>query len=238
MNFRTMKQIILLPLLFFCVTFGYSQSVLLEENVDYYEDTPEYGPNRKHYVHFYGSYGHLLGSSKEGKSEIDPLLSSYFDLGSRYKRRFSQLFSIGYDLSLSNRNFRLAESDARNLPNNNLLDKEKINVFSLGAVIYSRFNVGRRGNYIGNFLDIGVFGGWNFSSRYYYKNEYKEGQYRKYSEYNPDYVKALNYGVLARIGYNRYVLFARYRFSDMIDTQGNYEDLPPFNIGVQIGFHK
>ncbi|MFW6019125.1 MAG: hypothetical protein ACOCPM_00965 [Bacteroidales bacterium] len=233
-----MKYFSLLPLLIFFVHFGNAQSVLLEESVDYYEDTTDFGPNRTHYYHFYGSYGHLTGASQEDKSKIDPLLSNFFDLGARYKRRFSQVYSMGYEVSLNNRNFHLADSDSRNLPDNNFSDKEKINVFSLAAGIYSRFNVGMRGNYIGNFMDIGVFGGWNFNSRYYYKNEYKKGQYRKYSEYNPDYVKALNYGVLTRIGYNNYVLFARYRFSDMINTEEDYKDLPPFTLGVQIGFHK
>ena len=240
MNFKTMQKIIILLLFLFPAFFADAQSVLLEEDVDYYEDVPEYGHNRKHYYHFYGSYGHMLGSTNEDKSKIAPFLSQYFDLGMRYKRRFSQFYSMGYDIIINNRNFRLADDESRNLPADDILDKESINLFTLEGGLYSRFNVdSRRGNYIGDFLDIGVFGGWNFLSRYYYKHEFTEGQNRKFSAYNPDYLETFNYGAFVRAGYNRYVLFARYRLSNLINTDdNNYEDLPAFNVGVQVGFHK
>ncbi|MCF8332322.1 MAG: outer membrane beta-barrel protein [Bacteroidales bacterium] len=215
-----------------------AQKVLLEEDVNYFEDIPENGPNRKHYYHFYGSWGMMFGSTENNRSPIKEALSYRFDLGFRYKRKISEFYSLGYELNLGNNNFRLADENARTLPDIKHYDKEKINLYNFGIGLYNRFNFGRRGNYIGNFMDIGAYGNWNYFSRYYYKDEVSNGEKRKFSQNNPDYMKPIQYGIFARIGYNRYVIFGRYRLSDMINSDTQYMDLPAYTAGIQIGFHK
>lgn len=214
-----------------------AQSVLLEEDVNYYEDIPETGPNRKHYYHFYGSWGVMFGATENNRSAIKPLLSYHYNLGFRYKRKLSNFYSLGYELTLGNKNFRLADDGARTIPAEKHYDKEKINMYSFGIGVYNRFNFGKRGNYIGKFLDIGAYGKWNYASRYFYKHETSDDEKRKFSQYNPDYINPLQYGVFARIGFNNIVIFGRYRLSELIDTD-TYVDLPVYTAGVQFGFHK
>jgi hypothetical protein len=233
-----MKKIFLLIALMIAFFSMDAQTVLLEEEVDYYEETPENGPNRKNFYHVYGSWGMMFGATDGGRSDIIPYFSDHGDLGFRYKRKFSNFYSMGYEVFTSSYAFRLADKNSRTLPDTIHYDKEKINLYALGAGYYNRFNFGRRGDYIGNFLDIGVYGEWNFASRYMYKHELNDGRKRKFKVSNPDYLNTLNYGAFARAGYNRYVLYARYRLSSIIDQDKKYADLPVFTVGIQIGFHK
>ena len=52
------------------------------------------------------------------------------------------------------------------------------------------------------------------------------------------YYEPFNYGVLARFGINRYVIYANYRLSDLFKSSYNYAELPRLTLGVQIGLHK
>ncbi|MFO8054185.1 MAG: hypothetical protein R6U19_03365 [Bacteroidales bacterium] len=219
-----------------------AQSVLLEEKVDFYEDTSRRGPNRTHYHHMYSGWGMMFGITNDGVINTDPLLSHYFELGMRYKLKLGKYYSLGYELGLNSYNFCLDKDDEnRSFPDTMQYDKEKVNLFALSGGLYHRINIDkRRGDYIGNFFDMGVYGEWNYASRYFYKEEYGKDRKRKVSVYNPDYLNDFNYGVFIRGGYNRYVVFVRYRLSEHIDSDANtnYHDLPPFNAGVQIGFHR
>ncbi len=238
MNFNIMRNILIILALIMTGAAANAQSVLMEEKVDFYEDLPERGPNRKHYTHGYGSWGVLFGSAENSYIRTNPLFSHYFNLGVRYKRKLSNVYSLGYELEAGSHIFRLAEDEGRSFPDTIHFDKEKVNLYTLGLGLYNRFNFGRRGDYIGNFIDLGVYGEWNFASRYFYKNKYGNDQSRKLSIYNPGYVNTFNYGAFVRAGYNRYVLFARYRLSEIIDTEKGFNDLPPFSVGIQVGFHK
>jgi len=52
------------------------------------------------------------------------------------------------------------------------------------------------------------------------------------------YMNSVNYGLTARIGYNRFVIFAMYRFSDIFKSSSDRIDLPRLNVGLQLGIHK
>ncbi len=237
MNFNIMRNILIILVLVLSGAAVKAQSVLMEEKVDFYENVAEKGPNRKHYTHGYGSWGILFGSGENNYIQTNPLFSHYFNLGIRYKRKLGNVYSLGYEVEAGSHTFRLAEDEGRAFPDTIHFHKEKVNLYSVGLGVYNRFNFGRRGNYIGNFIDIGVYGEWNYASRYFYKNKYGDGQSRKLSVYNPDYINAFSYGAFMRAGYNRYVIFARYRLSEVIKSGSGYNDLPPFTVGIQIGFH-
>ncbi|MFO8087911.1 MAG: hypothetical protein R6T91_08965 [Bacteroidales bacterium] len=233
-----MKYFFLTISLILAVHFVDAQQILLEENVDYYDEEPEIGPNRKIFYHFYMSGGLSFGLSAQSKSPVSPWLSSYVDYGFRYKRKLSEFYSLGVESFLSNKNFRLADKDRRTFPDERHYDREMVHLLTYGLGFYNRFNFGKRGNYIGNFLDLGVYGDWIFLSRYYYEDEYNDNQSRRISQYSPHYLKSLKYGVLARVGFNNIVVFGQYRLSELIDPNTGYEDLPLLTVGFQIGFHK
>ena len=53
-----------------------------------------------------------------------------------------------------------------------------------------------------------------------------------------NYLNDGNYGAYAQFGINRYVVYAKYRLSDMFNNSVQYSELPRLIVGFQIGLHK
>ncbi len=67
-----------------------------------------------------------------------------------------KFYAIGYDIHFSSMNYRLDQkSSSKIVPNNIKHDKEKLRFNNLGIELYNRFNVGRRGDRVGQFIDLG-----------------------------------------------------------------------------------
>jgi hypothetical protein len=101
-----------------------------------------------------------------------------------------------------------------------------------------RFNYGRRGNIIGKFIDLCAYGDWTFSASNNTKDKRQNGNHVKTRITHLNYYNSTNYGVLARIGFNRYVFYGSYRLSNMFKSSANFPELPRITVGLQIGFHK
>ncbi len=231
------RKLLLLVALCAMVPVASGQEQLLEGKGDIYDDFPSRGANRTHYYHPYITWGLHLGSAQA--MDIRTHRSHYFDLGIRYKLKFNRFLSAGYEVALSNSSFCLSDDPQRSFPDTIRYDRERINLLALETGLYYRINVDkRRGNYIGNFIDLGVYGRWNALSRYSYRHKPEEDRVVKYSKYYPDYVNALNYGVFVRVAYNRLVLFGRYRLSNALDFKLKDTYLPQVTAGIQIGIHK
>lgn len=231
-----------------------AQKVLLYQDVTSSTEKQTFGPNLKYFGHFYGGFG-LVASSSEKGSEVEYPASHEFLLGYRYKYKIAKFYALGWDLSLQSQTFKLKQHEGKTLPNPILHNEEKYRFTSLSLGIYNRFNFGRRGNHIGNFLDLGVYGSWVPFKTHLYKDDQLFGligpldgvKEVKVRETGLKYVADTNYGVQARLGFNRYVLYGTYRLSDLFEAgygvgNGNggiktYAELPRLTVGFQIGVH-
>ena len=52
-----------------------------------------------------------------------------------------------------------------------------------------------------------------------------------------DYYNPLNWGVVARIGFNRYIISATYRMSDYFKSSFKYPELSRLSVSAQIGLY-
>jgi Outer membrane protein beta-barrel domain len=216
---------------------AYSQDVLLEQNVDNLEAKPLYGPNLRHYVHGYIGLGFPVATSSD-QNFIKPVASADFNFGLRYKRRFTNFLAMGFDLGVTSTAYKIKQEDSKKVPDAQVNDKEKIQVNALMGDVWFRINVGRRGNYIGNYLDIGAYGGWNFMKKHKTINTNADDEKVKVSTTRLSYVEDISYGFMARMGTNRYALTARYRSSDIFVTGYDLPELPRLVIGVELGLFK
>lgn len=230
-----------------------SQDVLLEEVVFADSADPSFGPNYKNYSHFYIGFGIVAGKSITG-SQIKYGYSTEKSLGLRFKRKLNNVFSLGFNISYSHTQFHLSQDSTKTLPNNLLHDKERINFHNLYLGIYQRINWGKRGNYVGNFIDFGGRLYWPFAINHVTKdqlpaNHLNNGRMAKVKTSNLAYANPYNYCAVIRIGLNRYVFSASYRLSPLFKndpklfSQYNseiekYEDLPLIIVGIEIGMHK
>lgn len=236
------KKVTLSVSMLFLVNMAFSQGVVLEQDVNKDSIPPTFGPNLKNYGHTYIGLGWVLGQSDSAGATINMGSSTDFVVGYRYKRKLSNFYAIGFDLNYGVTSFNLKQDSSKILPNGVLHDKEKLNTNQLGLILYNRFNFGKRGNYLGKFIDLGGYGNFTFNVKHIYKDSYviansDNASVRKVVNTGLVYTNPVNYGVQARIGFNRYVFYGSYRLSDLFKSNFIYPELPRIIIGFQIGMH-
>jgi len=238
-----MYKIYFITLFCFLGFFSNAQTVLLEENVEKDTITPKWGQNYKNYQHFYIDYGFLVDQPEKKGADIKYGNTHTFSIGYRYKRRLCNFYAIGFDLSYYRFTYNLKQDSNKILPNTLQHNKEKLIFNNLSLELYNRFNIGRRGNLIGKFIDIGVYGNWAYGIKHFYRDELSNANPNNHANIvevtnkNLDYMENINYGLRARVGINRYTISANYRLSNFFKEKYNYPELPRLSIGLQIGFY-
>jgi len=220
---------------FLCLTVPlFAQNILMEKETEKLYEVSETGPNLKHFLHLYTGGSFYAGSS----SDIKPFYSGDFLVGLRYKRKISPLIATGSSLYWRNATYQYKE-DPEIIDEGTFLDKEKLIFNSLGSEMYMRINFDPdRGNYVGNFIDIGAYGEWIFSDAY---KTFKEGSFSLFNKQKTVYrglkkTRNFGYGALLRMARNKYVFFIHYRLSDYFKNDLNEPER--IVVGVQIGLHK
>jgi hypothetical protein len=238
-NFKmiVMKKIFLILCFAWACFSSYSQTVKLHEVVD---DTVmgKHGPNLKNFSHFYLGLGFMAGAADSTGSDILYGRSTDLVIGYRYKLRFSNFFAVGYDLSFNSYKYALKQDSQKLVPDTIQHNKENLSFNNLGASLYMRFNYGRRGNRVGHFIDLGGYGDWTFSAVNFTKDKRQNGNIVRTKISNLDYFNSTNYGLTARLGFNRYVFYGNYRLSDIFKSSKKLPEMPRLTIGLQIGFHR
>lgn len=233
MNFRFFTLLIGLML---CGIFGFAQQVLLEQDATFDTIAPTRGPNRANFSHFYISYGVPISDVHTG-AEILTGKSFDFDFGYRYKRKISNFYALGFEIYYKVQDFNMKQDSGKIVPDTILHDKERLRFNNLGVGLYNRFNFGKRGDLVGNFLDIGVYGSWTYRLAHITKDELPNGNKVRTHTRGLNYYEPINYGVIVRLGFNRYVFYGAYRLSDLFEQSYNYPELPFISAGIQIGMH-
>ena len=147
---------------------------------------------------------------------------------------------MGSIINCNLKKFNIRQNANKIFPNNSLSDNEKLLTRNLALELFNRFNYGKRGNYIGNFLDIGAFGEWNFFPTYVVDNKSSSSFSGKTKLIHSDlrFTNVFNYGVTACLGFNKYVIYSSYRLSNVFRSSSNFAELPRFIIGLQLGLHQ
>ncbi|HSI91615.1 MAG TPA: hypothetical protein VK927_10895, partial [Adhaeribacter sp.] len=176
--------------------------------------------------------------------------------GARFKYKVGEVYSLGFDAYINPQTFYLKQEEGKNLPNPLLHDMEKFKFTNVGLGFFNRFNYDKRGNYMGNFIDLGVYGNWMPVRNFIYQTDdlppavgYVTGANAiKVRQTGLKYITKLNYGATVRAGFNRYVFYATYRLSDLFDADyavsdgaGNiytFAEMPRATIGFQLSMHK
>lgn len=234
-------QIRFLVLVLFCALAAFpakAQEVLVYEDLQGDSLIPEYGMNRKHYRHPFTGFGFFAGGAGDPSGNIKSAKSWSFEYGVRYKRKFNHHLSAGVDWSFSRLQYSPAAWELPSLVGDMPLNSEKLVLVQTGLGLYQRFNwQKRRGDFIGRFIDVGVYGNWTFASRHAYSFEMSTGEKVKVKKSGLNYVNPFDYGLLARIGFGNFVLKSSYRFSDHFKSASGLEEFPRLYIGFEMGLH-
>ncbi|NVO21095.1 MAG: outer membrane beta-barrel protein [Bacteroidetes bacterium] len=227
----------LLTLMIVCLSFfAFSQDIVLSQDVKSDSIRPTNGPNLKNYKHLYVGLGFPVFTNEE-VNYLKPGTSMVVDYGIRYKRRFNNTFALLADLSVNWASYKIKQDDGKSVPDTVVNDKAKFQINSLTPALFARINVGKRGNYIGNYLDLGAYGNWNWKKSYKTVNKIDNNQVERNAINRLSYIEPFAYGLMARIGIGRYAISARYRMSDLF-KDGIHPELPRLTLGLELGILK
>jgi hypothetical protein len=219
----------------------YTQTVLLEKNVKDNAYSLKKGPNMKYFSHLYLGYKFFASQPDEKGAEIVYGPSTSMNIGYRHKFKIFEFYSIGFNTEYSLKKYIIKQAENKILPNSVLHDKEKMRFNNAGFEFYNRFNVGKRGNIIGKYLDIGLYGNWIFATNHYTRdktydeNNMSELTVVRYSRLK--YTNNFSYGLSGRIGINNISLSANYRLSDLFRKDYQLPELPRFSIGLELALY-
>lgn len=212
----------------------FSQEPQIDKDVKDYAYVSKDGPNRKDFGHFYFGLGCMTGNPTDS-GKIIPVASFNFISGYRYKRKISNCYALGYDISYNLKNYGILQDTLKVFPNKITHDKEKLVNNNFEFEVFNRINIGKRGDILGFYIDFGPYFDYIFSARFK-TYEYAENEKTVFKDL--DYTNWFEYGIKARIGIDRYILFASWRLSDMFVKKYNYPELSRLIIGLQIGLFK
>lgn len=213
-----------------------TENLLDENNVTDAYTPSTVGPNRKWHRQIYLQLGFMADNPNTGAA-IRYGLSTQWGIGFRAKRRFNNTFSATNEWGYRAAIFNLKQEDAKIVPNSIKHRTEKIDFHSITTALHLRINVGKRGNYIGNFIEFGGYGGYAFLARHLTWDKLKDSQAssRRVTEKGLNYINRLDYGLSGKIGVNKWSVFARYRLSDMFKQSSGFPEMSKLTIGIDFG---
>lgn len=240
-----MKRVCLFVVIIFLGSNVFSQEVVIEKDVDE-QYTGKKGPNLRYYGHFYIGAGMIADFDEEPGTEIKFLRSANMIFGYRYKLKLLSFYALGFDLNFNQHHYFM-EGDKKNPfdPDNPLTfdtDEKKLSLTNnaLALEVYQRINIGKRGNSLGKYLDLGVSGQWNYIVKETIKKEFSDDQnfYGKSLEVRRklDYIEDFQYDLTARIGINQLSFYGKYRMNDFFNDKFVMPELPRLSLGVQYAF--
>jgi len=239
-----MKRAVLIFIVVMLPLFFSAQTVLMEEYPGNDTIVPKWGKNLSHFIHIYFNYGVYADNFSNDKASSKIPGSSEIGLGLRYKKKITNFYSMGLDFNMNSTGFAIKQKNGKSFPDTIMYKRETINMSTLSLEYYNRINFDRRGNKIGKFLDLGIYGFFNPNSWHFTRMEYDTLSYGntktiEVKYFRPDYLNNYGYGVSARLGMNAFVLYARYRLTDLVrsDKYTGYPELPRMTIGIQLSLH-
>lgn len=197
------------------------------------------GPNKDKYTHLFVSYGFLLGEPENDSASIIYGKSSTFQIGLLLKWRMKKWMELGLDVSYRYAAFHLQQDSSKVIPNRQLHDKGKMRFNDLMVTPFVRIKLRNKYHSTGTFIDLGGFAGFTYRAVHYTidYNLVANSHRTKMRDIRLDYNQDYSYGVMARLGFNRIIIYGKYRLSDLFKEKYGYPELPRIEAGLMIGLH-
>lgn len=222
---------------------SFAQRKAVDVRVDTSSEIPRYGPNRFFFIHGLVQLGAITGP-QDYSMEVNPW-SWTLTYGARFKWKLWSWNAFVTDVGYRFDNYSLKKRQPGLPPfHPDLHQRTRVSVNNFSLVFCDRVNFGRRGNVLGNYLDLGVYGDWNFFTGYVYVDQYyltnpvDGGQYKQKVHVSKlSYISQWNYGLTVRYGNDRFGVFARYRLNDFVTNplpSTHYHDLPKLAVGIEL----
>lgn len=211
-----------------------SQFTLFSQDVKDFSRKSKFGENCQHYVQPAFAFGFYFGKNNPG-AEIYYFSSSYMSVMVRYKYKLNKFLSLGSELEVPFSWFYLKQKSGKILPDTVLNKKEWLKTTELRGNVFIRINFDRkRGNFLGNFADIGLKSGW-VTALYDYTQNQINGLNIKVRKKGYDFYQPVLFYGFIRLGFNKTSLIFISRFSNFMKKSGGMPDLVNYSFGIEFG---
>ncbi len=226
----------LLILFLAIVSSASAQEVLLERDPAADTTKETFGPNRKHFLHGTMAGGMVTGPKNPG-ARLKTWGNYTLALGLRYKLRISNYYAIGFEGSISTITCNMRQEEGKFLPDTIMHKKERLNWMFLNIGFFNRINFYKRGNIVGNYLDLGITGSYCPSFVHFTMDKTPDGRTLRIRERGLDYFSPFNYSVFARVGFNKTAITASCRLSSLFKSGYNYPNIAPVSITIELSMY-
>ncbi len=218
-----------------------NENVLLSKTVDTTGAISKFGANRLFFVSSVFELGEMPGPQVYGSQTN--WWSSSLSFGFRMKLKLFYWNSFIVDGTYRYDRFSLQQHTPKLAPLGTMShERERISLHNASLLFCDRINFKKRGNVLGNWIDLGVYNDWVlrssnvFVDRHYDSNSMTGYDYKtKTKIVGLPYIEVLNYGLTVRMGSEDFVVFARWRMNSLLNySSPNNRDLPKLTIGFEV----
>jgi len=232
------KKLIFILTIFTSIN-SFGQTTLFSLKTIDFSKHEKWGPNQSNYSQFGVGYGFIVGSA-EKYINIKDANATYITLNLRYKKKLNNVFAFGFDIFHNANTYQIKQINGKVFPDTLNHFKEYVNESDLGTGIFIRinfyhFNNSKRGNYLGNFIDLGISGSWVYSL---YQSTTNKINMLKIKEITRgfDFFNKYYYSAFFRFGIDKTSIFLATRLSNLLKSTNTFPDLPPFSLGMEVSF--
>ena len=215
-----------------------AQELIFQKQSDDVTDRPNFGPNRRHFYHAFLSSALTFPTSGAATINTDQPFTGQATAGFRYKLKMARPLAIVSEGGINRNFFRIDQSAGKNFPDTLIHQSQSIRINGLFGGVFLRIRLGQRGDYLGNYIDLGLTAQVSIMNHLmtkdvFFSSDPKPIQTEKATLSSLNNINPFNYKASVRIGFDRFSLFASYRLSRLID-ESSVKDLPDLEIGFEI----
>ena len=217
-----------------------AQEVVLEQKPDQFAHS-NFGANKAWFAQLSIGFGTLVGKG-DNELSINDWRSNDLTIGIKMKRKINGLLSVwlepGYHYAAYNINqtdHKITDSLFWQSPGPLKHVKERFATEGILVNAFLRINIDpKRGNYLGNYLDLGAGSEIIIDREYLAIDQNSDGSVKRTSFSNIPYMNSFGYNVFARIGLNWLAITFNYRLSALFKSQYNIPEPSVFTAGIEI----
>jgi len=215
-----------------------AQKLIFEDSTFISADHLKYGPNLTHYVHPFFSSSATFSLTEGASILTKQPFTGQLSIGYRYKYKLTKKVSLILESGIDRSFFKLDE--LKGLLNVDTLPhfSQTLQTFDLfgGALIRIRF--GQGGNYLGQYLDLGIISQAYILKTLIIKDKRTSGALNAWTSdlttrLKPKELEPFSYSACIKLGFNRLSLIANYRLSRLLNHSVD-KDLPNFQLGMEM----
>ena len=194
-----------------------------------YSDSPFGLENANHRMIYSWGLNNNLG---EDKNLVKLKGSNFFNIRYQYNQKLVLGSFIDFGIGYNWDGFNLHKDTLTLFRDSLFRSKRKMRFQNISGHVGFKFQT-NEDPYDSYFLQFNIYGDYLTRSFYIVWDEIGDVK-QKIRQSKLDFINKYNYGFEIRVGYSNYVLFARYRASDYVNTDNVVGYLPKISFGFEI----